>query len=240
MRFSLSRFALRGATLGSLLCLTLAAPMAALGSAPDDDRATRALAAVGEGALALRSGRLIEACDAFERAVRFTPTWAMARLEYARCLRLLGDPRGEAPAHLQAAIAALSDRPSPYVETGHQEEDAGRSAEACEAYRRAETLSPNDPEIEAGIVRCAATQAGLATLERVRRASRGSPALLAAWSRVAEVAEAVRFLDEAELALRYLVDHSASPKRAAAALAEFSRRHSRPAAMQRARQILGP
>ncbi len=203
-----------------------------------EDRATRALAEVGEGALALRSGRLVAACESFGRAVHLTPTWAMARLEYARCLRLLGDPRGEAPAHLEVVLAALADRAAPFVERAHYEEDAGRMTEAFAAYRQAESLSRGDPETEAGLARCAATSAGLTTLERVRRASRGSPALLAAWWRVAEVAEAVGFLDEAELALRYLVDHSTAPKRAAAALAAFARRTARPAAMQRARGVL--
>lgn len=221
----------------------MAAPAsrAETGSAvPGDDRATRALVAVGDGALALRSGRLVAACDAFERAVRLTPTWAMARLEYARCLRLLGDPRGEAPAHLEAALTALADRAAPYLEQAHREEDAGRMTEAFAAYRQAESLSRGEPEAEAGLVRCAPTSAGLSTLERVRRASRGSPALLAAWRRVAEVAEAVGSLDEAELALRYLVDHSASPKRAASDLAAFSQRTGRSTAMQRARQVLAP
>jgi AraC-like DNA-binding protein len=242
MRRFLPRFRVLCATLASVACLAASAPARAGETEPSargDDRATRALAEVGEGALALRSGRLLAACDAFGRAVKLTPTWAMARLEYARCLRLVGDPRGEAPAHLEVALAALADRAAPFVERAHQEEDAGRMLEAFGAYRQAEILARNDPEAEAGLVRCSATTAGITTLERVRRASRGSPALLAAWWRVAEVAEAVGFLDEAELALRYLVDHGASPKRAAAALAAFSQRTSRPAAMQRARQVIG-
>lgn len=219
------------------LALVLACPP--VRAASPDDPASRALAAVGEGALALRTGSLVAACDAFARAVRFTPTWAMARLEYARCLRLLGDPRGEAGAQLDAALETLSDRAAPWTERGHQAEDRGALDAACEAYRRAESLAPGDAEAQAGVVRCATIDQGLTTLERVRRASRGSPALLAAWWRVAEAAEALGLYDEAELALRYLVDHSAAPKRAAVALADFGARHGRHAAVQRARQVLG-
>lgn len=195
---------------------------------------------MGEGALALRSGRLVEACEAFERAVAMTPTWAMAQLELARCLRLIGDPRGDAGQHLATALAALQDRPAPFLERGHRAEDAGDLEEACASYGEALSLDPGSAEAQAGLVRCVPIAAGLSTLERVRRASRGSPALLAAWWRVAEVAEALGFLDEADAALRYLIDHSAAPKRAAAALAAFAARHSRPSAMQRARQVLGP
>ncbi|MGM0574564.1 MAG: tetratricopeptide repeat protein [Myxococcota bacterium] len=210
-----------------------------VGAADEEpDAATRALEQVGQGAVDLRKGRLLDACAHFRRAVDLTPTWAMAHFELGRCLRLVGDPAGEARAHLEEAVERLPDRPLLWIELARLEEDQGHREAALEAWREALGLSPADARVGDALARLAPAGEGAPTLERLRRKTRRSPSDAAAWRRLAEVAESMGALDEAEEALEHLLELAADPRSAAAALGRFGLRHDRPGAVRRARGAL--
>lgn len=193
---------------------------------------------MGQGALALRDGDLDLACRRFGNAVALTPTWAMARYELGRCLRLVGDPDGDAEEHLRIAADGLPDRGVVRLEMAKLLEDQGRPKEARKWYREALVLSPADVRADAGAARIFPPKAADKALPALRRVQRRLPGELAWWSRLAEAAEGAGLLDEAEEALRRLLEASADRGRAAARLALFGRRTGREKAVQAAAKAL--
>lgn len=213
----------------------------ALAGAPDPgapNAATRAYRKAQEGTILRHQGQLIDACEAFRDAVALTPSWGVAHFELGRCLRLLGDPHGRAADEL-AEGARRGGAVHPGVlalERGRLAEDRGDKATAWDAYRAAVTSNPADMRAVVAAARTA--PAGEGALARLRALVRRQPTNLAAWARVAALAEAAGRLDEAEAALRLVLERSAFPARAAAALGQFGLRQRRPAAVSAARAVL--
>ncbi len=183
-------------------------------------------------------GAIPEACAAFRQAVALTPSWGVAHFELGRCLRLLGDPQGQAAAEL-AEGARRGGAVHPGVlalERGRLAEDRGDRAAAWEAYREAAASNPADMRAVVAAARTAPASAG--ALDRLRALVARQPSNLAAWTRIASLAEAAGRLDEAEAALRVVLARSAFPARAAAALGRFGLRHGRAGAIAAARAAL--
>src|SRR5690606_34583792 len=139
-----------------------------------------------------RDGRWMSACDLFDEAARLTPSWGLARCELAQCLRLSGDLDGRAAEHIAAAERDIQPPPI-YSEMGRIAEDAGGRAAAIAAYERALALEPAEVRAQTGLVRLvdARDRDALARLEAyVTR----YPSDVAAWRKLAEIAEAARKL----------------------------------------------
>ncbi len=209
----------------------------ALASGPDG--AGRALQAFEGGAAAMAQGRLVDACVAYDKAVRLTPTWALARLELGRCARLMGDPAGVADLHLRRAATAMADRAVVHLERGLAAEDLGRTRHAREHFRRAASVAPTDPRVTPALARVVSDRrVGVVELEHLRRLVASQPEELAAWRQLADVSERVGALDEAERALRHVLESARDKAGAAVALARFGARTDRPAAVEEGRRAL--
>lgn len=228
MRASLTWFVCAVAT----VCM---APTAiAEGPVPDRDKATRSLEALKAGMAEQREGRLVEACALLREATELTPTWDLAHLAMASCLRLVGDPFGTAASHLDKAGAVGSDRPGMHVELAKLAEDKGDLERARLEWQRVSELAPADVRPLAASARLS----GPGELERLRALTRRQPMNLAAWGKLADAAERARQLDEAEAALRWILARTANRTRAAARLGRFGERHGRAEALQAAREVL--
>ncbi len=201
-------------------------------------KAEQALLAARRGALARRAGDLASSCRAFDRAVKLAPNWAVAQLELARCLRLLGAPRAQAERHLALALRWYPRWSLVHIELGKLSEDHGLRARAHAAYRRAVALEPADVRGQAGLVRSFANRRAPALLRYLKRLLARQPNDIAVWRRLAVVYEARKQLVQAEHALRQVLARSRHPAAAAAALGRFGVRTGRPAAVQTARKLL--
>jgi predicted Zn-dependent protease len=182
-----------------------------------------------------KAGNLVGACRSFARAVELTPAWGMARLELAQCLRLTGDPNGDAGTHLQAAKAELQDRSVYWIEAARLLEDAAQPGEAAEAYGRSLRLFPAEVRASTGL---ALTGSDATAIDRLRALAERQPSNLRAWSRLADLAEGAGRVEEAERALRQIVSLSGDRTRAAARFGRFGERVGRPALAAEARRIL--
>jgi len=193
-------------------------------------------AAVFESALAARDeGRLVLACRHFEQAVALAPAWPLAHYEYARCLRLIGDPEGLAAHHIARAEADLR-RPPVFVEKGRIAEDAGDAEAALAAYDEAIALLPAEVRAQLGAARAVDPRRPDA-FERLQQFVRRHPESAAGWRKLAEAAEHAGRPEEAERALRQAIEVSANKRAAIAALAAFGARAGRPAAIAEARRL---
>ncbi len=164
----------------------------------------------------------------------------MARLELGRCLRVLGDPSGDAAEHLRVAAQYMPDRAAVPMEQAQLAQDAGDAAAARAHWEAAARLTPADVRVIGALALSPPPAEGAAaTLARLRQLVARSPVNLAAWRRLAEVAEAAGALDEAEAALRAVLERSANRRAAAAALGRFGTRHGRAAAVEAATRALG-
>jgi len=202
---------------------------------PSEDAATLALRAVGQGAVHLRNGDLFLACHWFRQGVDLAPTWPMARYELGRCLRMVGDPHAEADKHLKAAINAQPHRFAFRLAQARLVEDQGSVSMARTAYTKAARLSPDDVRGQDGLARLVRPTDGQVALERLRRFIRKHPLNLAGRALLAEVAEALGANDEAEAALRWLLERSRAPCSAATRLAAFGARTNRQKATREGR-----
>lgn len=189
---------------------------------------TRALEVVARGTVARAKGDLLTACAFFSEGVRLQPNWAAARFELGRCQRLLGDPDGTAQAHMAYAVQTMPNRPALRLELARLALDLGALDLAASTRRDAAETPPKGEAPRAleawamsGPLKAPETLVNLRWLA-VRR-----PLDLAAWRRLAAVAEAQGALSEAEAAWWVIVDRSANPRAALAGLGRFARRHAR-------------
>jgi tetratricopeptide (TPR) repeat protein len=201
-------------------------------------RAQEALALARHAAISRRHGHLVKSCELFTRAMRLTPTWAVAQLEVGRCLRLLGDPERKALGHLRKALKWYPQWSLVHVEVGRLAEDRGQHKDAIRAYRRASRLTPVDIRAVDGLARYARRDGGLPALVRVRRLVHRMPHSVAAWRKLADIAEAQKAYTEAEKAWMEIVKRSQYTKRAAAGMARFALRAGRHKALLKAKKLL--
>ncbi|MEE2779263.1 MAG: tetratricopeptide repeat protein [Myxococcota bacterium] len=214
---------LRSLALVSLACALATGAMNPAYWAPPDTptSGTQALRSVGQGAAHLRSGELFLACYRFREAVDLAPDWAMARYELGQCLRLLGDPHGEAKAHLQRAITQQPGRHGFQLALGHLAEDLGDRPTARKAYTRASHLSPTDRSAQQGLARMGTKAEGQTALERLRREVARHPRDRAIRRLHAEIAASLGANVEAEESFRWLLQNSHDRCRTAAAMWAF-------------------
>jgi tetratricopeptide (TPR) repeat protein len=193
--------------------------------APPPDAATRAMGHVSEGARLRSQGDVLPACRHFRYAVGLTPTWPMARLELGRCLRLLGDPLGDAAAHLEVARVGLPDRATVLMELGLLAEDRGDEKAARAWYRKTAELEKGSEAAELGLARLGLNGTGLASFEHARRLVRADPEDPAARRAFGEASAAAGFAEQALEAFSWLADRARPSWRAKAAKTRLERRH---------------
>jgi tetratricopeptide (TPR) repeat protein len=90
----------------------------------------------------LRAGRLQEAREHLEDALRIEPDYVDAHKTLAATLTEAGQPQ-EAIAHFQAVLALVPDDPSASYNVGAALREAGRPEEAIEYFQRALQSRPN-------------------------------------------------------------------------------------------------
>jgi Flp pilus assembly protein TadD len=212
--------------------LALWATLLGVGSAQDvanstapvpEDRAERAMQHVSEGTKLRRSGELLEACRHFRFAVGLTPTWPMARYELGRCLRLIGDPLGDAGSHLEIAHRGLPGRIAAVMELGRLSEDRRDSKSARVWYREAVEIDPKASEPPLALARLGCSGAGIASFEHARRLVRADATDPAAHRALADASRDAGFEEQAREAYSWLLAKAFPSWRSIAANARLDR-----------------
>ena len=212
---------------GSLLhALALWAALLGAGSSHDvgvrgEDAATRAMRHVSEGSQLRRSGQLFDACRHFRFAVGLTPTCPMARYELGRCLRLIGDPLGDAQGHLQSAHEGLPMRMGPLMELGRLAEDRQDTKGARTWYQAAVEVDPKSQEPVLALARLGSVGAGMASFEHARRLVRANGDDPAARRSFADASRDAGFKEQAREAYSWLLSQARPSWRAIAAEARL-------------------
>ena len=212
---------------GSFLhVLAIWATLLGVGDSPDlgsragaglEDSATRAMRHVSEGTKLRRAGDLLDACRHFRFAVGLTPTWPMARYELGRCLRLIGDPLGDAGAHLEVARQGLPERIGAPMELGRLAEDRQDVKRARVWYRHAAEIDPESKEPTLALARLGCAGAGMASFEHARRLVRANGEDPAAHRALADASRAAGFKEQAREAYSWLLKNARPSWRAIAA-----------------------
>jgi len=143
----------------------------------------------------------------------------MAHLELGRCLRLLGDPLGDAQAHLETARLGLPGRRVVIMEMGRLAEDQGDVETARDWYRRAAELDEGSQEPTLALARLGCVGAGLASFEHARRLVRANGLDPAARRALASAASAAGFKEQANEAFTWLATRARPSWRSKAAQA---------------------
>ena len=185
------------------------------------DAATSAMQHVSEGTRLRRSGELLAACRHFRFAAGLTPTWPMARYELGRCLRLIGDPMGDAALHLEFARDGLPDRIGPLMELGRLAEDRQDKKRARHWYQAAVEADPKAKEPPLALARLGCIGAGMASFEHARRLVRADEHDPAARRALADASREAGFKEQAREAYGWLLNQARPSWRAIAAEARL-------------------
>jgi tetratricopeptide (TPR) repeat protein len=188
-----------------------------------EDSATRAMGHVSEGTTLQRAGELLEACRHFRFAVGLTPTWPMARYELGRCLRLIGDPLGDAAVHLDVARLGLPGRIAAVMELGRLAEDRRDEKRARYWYRQAAESDPEAAEPRLALARLGCAGAGMASFEHARRLVRANGDDPAAHRALADASRSAGFKEQARDAYTWLLQQAHPSWRSIAANARLDR-----------------
>ena len=187
------------------------------------DSAAAAMQHVSEGAKLRRSGALLAACRHFRFAVGLTPTWPMARYELGRCLRLIGDPLGDAGSHLKIAHLGLPGRIAAIMELGRLAEDRRDTKSARIWYREAVEIDPKASEPPLALARLGCSGAGIASFEHARRLVRADATDPAAHRALADASRDAGFKEQAREAYSWLLAKAYPSWRSIAANARIDR-----------------
>ncbi|PIE66009.1 MAG: hypothetical protein CSA24_01130 [Deltaproteobacteria bacterium] len=212
------------------------APTVTRSSTGDD--AAKAAEVFREGLALERKGEYGLACDAYAKAVTLTPDWALARYQYARCLRLLGDLDNQAAKHIAVAETQIR-RPPIFIEKGRIAEDHNDREAAIDAYAKAFELAPAEVRAQAGLARLSddATTDRRA-LGRMKAYVSRYPRSIAGWRQLARLAEQRRKHKVAEEALLKVIELSPNRRAAVAALGAYGQRTRRRKVVERAHKLL--
>lgn len=205
-----------------LFTICAAAPGSATAQPPDPARRAELEATLARAEAAHEREAFAEAADAYERVLEIDP-------QHPRALFRLGQLRRAEPARAIPLFEAYT-RVVPRDAWGHLAlssslADAGRFAEALDAYERANELEPEDRDIALGRPRLLARigQRSLA-LDAYEAWLERHPADLEAWREMAVVAERMRRWPKARDAWARVRQADPDDERAAARLAAASAR----------------
>ena len=93
----------------------------------------------------LAAGRVEEAMDCFQKAVRAEPAYLRGYINYGHCLEILGR-NAEALSQYRTALRFRPDYPEGHANAGRALLRLGRTDEAVSEFERAEALKPTDAE----------------------------------------------------------------------------------------------
>lgn len=230
------------------LLLSLATASSALAAPPPArpttsvDDPDRARALYEEGTRLMQSAEFDDACAAFRGAAAASPLWALARFQYAQCLRIRGisgdiDPMAE----LSEAERTIQ-KPVLHIERARLQEDRGQPAAAFVSWMRALEMMPSEIRALEGAARTASAlprpQGAIVERERITAWLARQPHDVAAWVRLGELAELRGDLVEAERAFIEAGQRSVNPRRGAALIGLFAARSGSRVAADKAQQLL--
>jgi tetratricopeptide (TPR) repeat protein len=204
------------------------------------DSSERAQWLVAVGDAWLSHGVVPEACAAYEGAVKLLPPWWIARLNAARCGRMMGAPMEAVEAHLQAAIRSFPRGAILFVHLGQLYEDWGEVDKARAAYGSALQLAAwmTEPRRRLAELARAAGDAERARQE-LEALVEAAPSDLQARNVLAEVYAQLGRKEEAALQLEAVARGSRFPISALARLERLYAEMGATEHLTRVRKLLG-
>jgi tetratricopeptide (TPR) repeat protein len=174
------------------------------------------------GQQALKTGQVGVGCSKIKEALTLLPSWWVARLEYAKCGRLVGADLAELLAHIDAAAELAPGKASVQVWRGILLEDAGRAPEAVAAFQAALGLAPwlEEPKVRLAALEEKAGHWPQAE-SRYRAWTEAEPYNSYAWHRLAHTQLAQGKREQAAESLENAARVAAFPARTLAQLARL-------------------